>query len=278
MNYDIAKISKSLNDAIDSQGVVLLQNKKVFQGLLKDLIVDDTGEKQLLCDAVETDVLDVLCAALERNHPFGFVEKGISNHINKHLKAYSNEDKKFVVSILLSLYSHITGSCEPTGVIQAETIDSDVSKTIESAASISAVMNKISKYLPKSFNPKIIPIALFAIMEIVGVIYVLSTSIIEFALGESAGSYAALQFVLVIHALVGCVLCRCAKVKGLSYVSSSISAIIAGYSFIYAMTDLTGGGGLEGAFVSFIGFFFFGAIELGVIALCFKLPSWIDKV
>lgn len=147
----------------------------------------------------------------------------------------------------------------------------------ENTVFVSSLENSASD-MRTLFDPKIILTVVFLVTEIIVSIYLLSSNVVNNALDQSLGTFLALQIGIIVHSFVGCLMCRIAHKSTLSYLSSVVSSIVAGYSFIYAIRDLSSIGGLEGAFTWIIGLFFFGAIALGVIALCFKMPSWMCSV
>ena len=270
MILDTTDAIKNINALIDSQGTVILDNKKVFLNLIKDVIQNTTDEQSLLCYAVENDVLDLLYPAISNGSDEKKFSKELSSFVDKTIKSYTEQDKEFVFQVFLGVFSHCTGKSVAQNT-RFDTDEQETSQNIAKAARLSGIMNGIAKYLPKSFNPIIIPIVLFVAMEIAVVVCLTNTDIINNSINESLGTFVGLQFGAIIHALIGAILGRLAKQKWLSYIPAVISTIIAVYCFFTALADL------EGFFITILGFFFFGAIALGVSALCIMLPTWINK-
>lgn len=270
MNLEIKSTIDNINALVDSQGTVILDNKKIFLNLIKDIIPNMTDEQNLLCFSVENDILDLLSAAVANNINENAFTKDLSLFVNKTLKTNTDDEKEFIFQVFVGVYSHCTGK-EVQHKNSFDTQEQVISKNIASAAKFSQIMNGVFKYFPKSFNPIIIPIVLFIAMEIFVIVYLTRTDLVISSINESLGSFIALHIGAIVHSLIGAILCKIAKIKWLSYIPAVISAIVAIYSFFFALGDL------EGFFITILGFFFFGAIALGVTALCFMLPTWINK-
>jgi hypothetical protein len=77
-------------------------------------------------------------------------------------------------------------------------------------------------------------------MEIFVIVYLTNTDLVISSINESLGSFIALHIGAIVHSLIGAILCKIAKIKWLSYIPAVISAIVAIYSFFFALGDLEG--------------------------------------
>lgn len=264
MNLETNYTIDSINALIDSQGVTILENKKVFLHLLKDVVLNTTDEQRILCVAVEKDALNLLGAAIRKNTDINKVRRDLVSFINKALVAHPKNEKEFAVQVFIGVYAHCTGKVVQQE-LQPEADDQIISRKLAGAARFSKFMNGVSEGLPLVLNPVLWSVIILVAMEIAAIVCLVNTDVVQDAMDESVGTFFVLQLVLIVHALIGAVLSRIAQMKWLSFIPMGVSVMTIVYSFFYAM------GSLEGFVIKALGFVFFGAIALVASTLCVLL-------
>lgn len=132
MNLEIKSTIDNINALVDSQGTVILDNKKIFLNLIKDIIPNMTDEQNLLCISVENDILDLLSAAVANNINENAFTKDLSLFVNKTLKTNTDDEKEFIFQVFVGVYSHCTGK-EVQHKNSFDTQEQVISKNIASA-------------------------------------------------------------------------------------------------------------------------------------------------
>lgn len=94
----------------------------------------------------------------------------------------------------------------------------------------------------------------------------------EGAINESLGGFIGVDVALIVNALIIGIVDRIGCVKFGTYIASGINAIFAIWIFFSAM------GSMDGIIIGVLAFFFFGAIELGVIWLSYVLANAISTI
>ena len=94
----------------------------------------------------------------------------------------------------------------------------------------------------------------------------------EGAINESLGGFIGVDVALIANALIIGIVDRIGCVKFGTYIASGVNAIFAIWIFFSAM------GSMDGIIIGVLAFFFFGAIELGVIWLSYVLANAISTI